>query len=78
MTDLALRTKMIGLIKTYVSSRINSRPLPDRYSSVNGQMGTFADRTVVGGHFALVRRLALSSHSRHPEINPSYLGLRFV
>jgi len=54
VTDLALRTKMIGLIKTYVSSRINSRPLPDRYSSVNGQMGTFADRTVVGGHFALL------------------------
>jgi hypothetical protein len=44
---------MISLVKKYVTSGINSGPFPDRYNSVNGQMATFMDRTVVGGHFAL-------------------------
>lgn len=60
VTDQALRTKMIHFVKLYLSSSTNNRPFPDRYSSVNGQMATFVDRTVVGGHFALVRRSALS------------------
>ena len=55
MTDASLRTTLITLVKRYVSSGINSGPFPDRYNSANGQMATFTDRTVVGGHFALVR-----------------------
>ena len=46
---------MITLVKKYVSSGINSGAFPDRYNSANGQMATFLVRTVVGGHFALVR-----------------------
>jgi hypothetical protein len=46
---------MIGLVKKYVSSGINSGPFPDRYNSANGKMATFVDRTVAGGHFAVVR-----------------------
>lgn len=45
---------MIGLVKKYASSQINNGPFPDRYNSQNGQTSTFVDRTVVGGHFALV------------------------
>ncbi|KAF9791272.1 hypothetical protein BJ322DRAFT_439174 [Thelephora terrestris] len=54
VTDSSLRTTMISLVKKYVTSGINSGPFPDRYNSVNGQMATFMDRTVVGGHFALL------------------------
>ena len=60
VTDANLQTKLISLVKKYASSRLNNRPFPDRYNSANGQMGTANDRTVVGGHFALVRRSTLS------------------
>ena len=56
LTDATLRSSMITLIAKYASSRLNNLPFPDRYNSVNGQMIEFSDRTVVGGHFALVRR----------------------
>jgi len=46
---------MIGLIKKYASSEgLNNDPFPDEYDSETGQMGAFYDRTVVGGHFALL------------------------
>ena len=48
---------MISLIVKYASSRLNNLPFPDRYDSESGKMVEFSDRTVVGGHFALVRRL---------------------
>jgi len=54
VTDASLRASLIGLVKKYVSSGINSGPFPDRYNSANGEMATFVDRTVVGGHFALL------------------------
>lgn len=60
LTDQTLRTNMIGLITKYISSRLNNRPFPDRYNSTNGQMISFYDRSVVGGHFALVRFSTLS------------------
>jgi len=56
LTDEALRTTMITLVKKYASSRLNSDPFPDRYSSETGKMIMFQNRAVVGGHFALVRR----------------------
>lgn len=55
MTDKTLQGNMIGLVKKYLSSRINSAPFPDRYDSDTGQMAEFVGRSVVGGHFALVR-----------------------
>jgi hypothetical protein len=61
VTDGTLRTNMIKLVSKYASSGINNKPFPDRYSSENGQAATFEDRSVVGGHFALVRHSALSS-----------------
>ena len=48
---------MITLVKKYASSRVNDGPFPDRYNSETGKMVTFENRAVVGGHFALVRRL---------------------
>ena len=61
VTDDTLRANMIGLIRKYASSEgLNSDPFPDEYDSISGQMGTFYDRTVVGGHFALVCRSSLS------------------
>ena len=54
LTDQTLRTNIIRLVRKYASSRLNNRPFPDRYNSSNGQMYTFSDRTVVGGHFAPV------------------------
>ncbi|KAF9790927.1 hypothetical protein BJ322DRAFT_417052 [Thelephora terrestris] len=54
VTDGTLRTNMIKLVSKYASSGINSKPFPDRYSSQNGQAATFEDRSVVGGHFALL------------------------
>ena len=57
LTDATLRTTMITLVKKYASSRINDGPFPDRYSSENGKVVSFENRAVVGGHFALVRRL---------------------
>ena len=69
MTDGSLRTNIIKLVKKYASSGINNKPFPDRYSSVNGQAATFEDRSVVGGHFALVRHSALS---------PARISLRFI
>ena len=48
---------MIGLVKKYASSGLNELPFPDRYSSETGEMVAFSNRAVVGGHFALVRRL---------------------
>jgi len=54
VTDGNLRNTMINFIKKYASSGINSAPFPDRYDSGTGQMGAFVDRTVVGGHFALL------------------------
>ena len=48
---------MIARVKKYASSGINSGPFPDRYDSENGKGIAFEDRTVVGGHFALVRCL---------------------
>ena len=60
MTDDSLRANMIGLVEKYASSEgLNNNPFPDEYDSGNGQMGTVYDRTVVGGHFALVRRSSL-------------------
>ena len=57
VTDDSLRANMIGLVEKYASSEgLNNNPFPDEYDSGNGQMGTVYDRTVVGGHFALVRR----------------------
>ena len=51
---------MIGLVEKYAGSEgLNNNPFPDEYDSGNGQMGTVYDRTVVGGHFALVRRSSL-------------------
>ena len=51
---------MISLVEKYASSEgLNSDPFPDEYDSGNGQMGTVYDRTVVGGHFALVCRSSL-------------------
>lgn len=48
---------MISLVKKYVSSGLNDGAFPDTYSSETGKMTTFENRAVVGGHFALVRRL---------------------
>lgn len=45
---------MIALVKKYASSRLNDLPFPDRYNSETGNMTTFYNRAVVGGHFALV------------------------
>lgn len=60
MTDGNLRNTLISLVKKYASSGINSAPFPDRYDSGTGLMAAFVDRTVVGGHFALVRYLTSS------------------
>jgi len=57
LTDETLRTTMITLVKKYASSKLNDGPFPDRYNSETGKMATFENRAVVGGHFALVRRL---------------------
>lgn len=57
LTDETLRTTMITLVKKYASSELNGRPFPDWYDSETGEMSTFENRVVVGGHFALVRRL---------------------
>jgi len=57
LTDETLRTTMITLVRKYASSRENDGPFPDRYNSETGKMATFENRAVVGGHFALVRRL---------------------
>ena len=57
LTDETLRTTMITLVKKYASSRLNNNPFPDRYSSESGNMVTFENRAVVGGHFAPVRSL---------------------
>lgn len=55
VTDQTIRTTMIDLVNKFASSRINNRPFPDRYNSTSGQTGTgFYDRSVVGGHFALL------------------------
>jgi hypothetical protein len=51
---------MINLVKKYASSGLLSNPFPDRYNSVTGLMKTDYDRTIVGGHFALVRRSGMS------------------
>jgi len=48
---------MVTRVMKYASSRLNDGPFPDRYSSETGKMITFENRAVVGGHFALVRRL---------------------
>ena len=64
VTNGTLRTDIIKLVKKYASSGINNKPFPDRYNSENGQAATFEDRSVVGGHFALVRCLALFSTRR--------------
>ena len=48
---------MIALVKKYASSGLNSYPFPDKYNSETGKMAVFENRAVVGGHFALVRRL---------------------
>ena len=48
---------MIERVRDFASSKINDGPFPDRYNSQTGQMIDFEDRAVVGGHFALVRRL---------------------
>ena len=57
LTDGTLRSTMIARVKGYASSRINDGPFPDRYDSESGKMVAFENRAVVGGHFALVRRL---------------------
>ena len=61
VTDETLRSNMIGLVMKYAGSEgLNNNPFPDEYNSGNGQMNTVYDRTVVGGHFALVCRSLLS------------------
>jgi len=55
VTDDALRANMIGLVRKYAGSEgLNNDPFPDEYNSVNGQRNTVYDRSVVGGHFALL------------------------
>lgn len=56
VTNETLRSNMISLVKKYASSGLNNNPFPDRYNSANGRMNAYYDRSVVGGHFALVRR----------------------
>ncbi|KAF9782928.1 hypothetical protein BJ322DRAFT_182840 [Thelephora terrestris] len=54
VTNQTLRANMINLVKKYASSGLLSNPFPDRYNSVTGLMKTDYDRTIVGGHFALL------------------------
>jgi len=54
LTNETVRSKMIGRVKDFASSRINDGPFPDRYNYQTGQTVDFEDRPVVGGHFALL------------------------
>jgi len=54
VTDPTLRNSLIGFVKSYASSGVNSNPFPDWYETQNAQEEVLKARPVVGGHLALL------------------------